>query len=887
MSIAIWTYHDPYKLNKERVWPEICNCPYFCAAQTLANGLHSVYDQLFSRTRVKTVRNLTDGMFLGWRDAATMVKQHADLDNITNYQLFHGEEESSVNLRNSFLFNREEVLTSIRSMIEMNMSMDEILHDKLTDEQKYLVLLYRMLMQSDKASDFVLKSDFTESDIDQALENALRANLGENDELPADIDFSRIVIHGVHQFTPLILRAIDEISKYKKVILLFNYQNQYHEAYQTWIDIYTAFDRPIIINDENEFHPQDGTVSFFGNELADNVGKLINGQAERISNGQQCQIIEFDNMTEFANYIADIFSSSQKKNPARPMDSMVEQFYAADSSANDILKIYFPEQFGERQFLDYPIGHFFISIANMWSQYTNQVEIRDITDVKECLSAHVLNENAPGELLSIFERMEALFTGCSSLESMIDRLHCIRKSSKYLYLDVNKREFADHISYYNVSTEDVDKLTAGLQDLESISSIFFKDFESTPSNFKKFYDNLRIYLRRQLTEDDKVSSESLDEEFADILKRVLERLDQIENLPVTASFECLKATMSIYLQQESKPGRSANWIIRGFEQIDGDILRSSRNENAIYHFACLSDEDISSVSQADFSWPLNDDFFEVAQNPLDWKYLVYVKSRKEYKNFKRYALLYGLEFNRGRFKLSYVRNKGVESRSPLYLLKMLGIEVNPYRVAKAGSDTGYATEIPQFTGTGKQYNEFDLYRNRMCRYRFLLESVGEGTTVYKDEFLIMKYMEVVLENKLLSDMQGMPYSEDTANDKLHELYDDTIKMFPFAKNSVTEVDTINAVKSRIKERKIVIYPFLSDERRRQMMIRKLFIHQQLSDRSIGFSNVLDGVFTPATGEQIDKAFSSDRMNHGSFPTNKGVWCQYCAERTLCIATDHR
>ena len=95
-----------------------------------------------------------------------------------NYQLFPGEEVSSVNLRNSFLFNREEVLTSIRSMIEMNMSADEILQDKLTDEQKHLVQLYRMLMRSNKVSDFVLKSDYTEKDIDQALEKALRANLG-------------------------------------------------------------------------------------------------------------------------------------------------------------------------------------------------------------------------------------------------------------------------------------------------------------------------------------------------------------------------------------------------------------------------------------------------------------------------------------------------------------------------------------------------------------------------------------------------------------------------------------------------------------------------------------------------------------------------------------
>ena len=47
-----------------------------------------------------------------------------------------------------------------------------------------------------------------------------------------------------------------------------------------------------------------------------------------------------------------------------------------------------------------------------------------------------------------------------------------------------------------------------------------------------------------------------------------------------------------------------------------------------------------------FPWPLDVTFFEVAQDPIDWKYQVYVKSRREYKNFKRYSLIYGLQFNR-------------------------------------------------------------------------------------------------------------------------------------------------------------------------------------------------------------------------------------------------
>ena len=99
------------------------------------------------------------------------------------------------------------------------------------------------------------------------------------------------------------------------------------------------------------------------------------------------KILEFDNMTEFASYVANIFEAAEKADPSNPMSKMREQIYAADSSANDILKIYFPEQFGERQFLDYPLGHFFLAIANLWDATNNELIIKDINDIKECLQS--------------------------------------------------------------------------------------------------------------------------------------------------------------------------------------------------------------------------------------------------------------------------------------------------------------------------------------------------------------------------------------------------------------------------------------------------------------------------------------------------------------------
>ena len=42
MPFKIYTYEDPYKLDKADFWDEISSMPHFCGARTLVNGLKDV-----------------------------------------------------------------------------------------------------------------------------------------------------------------------------------------------------------------------------------------------------------------------------------------------------------------------------------------------------------------------------------------------------------------------------------------------------------------------------------------------------------------------------------------------------------------------------------------------------------------------------------------------------------------------------------------------------------------------------------------------------------------------------------------------------------------------------------------------------------------------------
>jgi hypothetical protein len=873
MSVEIYVYHDPYRLKENKnLWKKIIKCPYFCVSQTLVNGLRKIYSKDFEAGRVTTVRNLTESLYSEWLSTACAVRQHTDIDNIINAgTLSVLSDKDQENLGKAFLFNRDDVFTSIRTMFELRMDINDIVKDKLTPEQVYIVEIFNKVLSSDKKKDFDLKEDFSIEEVTQALiDSVTKAKEGFD---AGSLDLDTVVIHGVHQFSPIMLRTIEEIAKYKNVVLLFNYQKQYKTVYQTWIDIYSAFDCPIIDEDGNEFHTKDSSsVSYEGNVLADNIGKMLNGRKDDVLISKPYEILEFDNMTEFAEYTAKVFENAQKKDPDHPMTAMSEQIYAANSSANDILKIYFPEQFGERQFMNYPLGHFFISIANMWDAGTNGINIADINDIVECLGAGILEETRPGELVSIFERIRALFDGCTTVDEMLSRLKRVRKNQKYI-TDATRQKYVNHISYYAISAEEIGRLEKALNDLEELAVFFYEDFEKRPHNFRDFYNRLKKYLQEEIADD-----RELDDDFSDIISRVLARLDEVEAIDASASFECLKSTMSLYLVQETKPGKSANWIVRNFEQIDGDVLRTQNEEKTTLHFACLSDEDMGGGKNSEFTWPLNADFFEVAQDPVDWKYQVYVRSRKEYKYFKRYALIFGLQFNRGKYKLSYVKRDGDREKDPYYLFKILGIEEKKYSATHFGEKLEDTTGITLKGSNGAAFNHYDYYRYRICRYRFMMESLIERNTVYKDNFLLIKYLEVWLENETKEKMQGLPCSEVVLVEKLNEIYDELKKYFPYVLN-VNRMDVINNVRGRLSSQKK--FPVLTEKDREYMMIRDLFIYKKLEDPKSYKQDVLKDIFIEVNQDRIDQELAEE--SNVKYKANSHIWCKYCTNREICVA----
>ncbi len=312
--------------------------------------------------------------------------------------------------------------------------------------------------------------------------------------------------------------------------------------------------------------------------------------------------------------------------------------------------------------------------------------------------------------------------------------------------------------------------------------------------------------------------------------------------------------MNYYLKQENSKGQSANWIVRDFEQIDGDVLQSATQDNdKVYHFACLSDNDMNIKSRDQFPWPLDIKFFEYAYEPLDWKYQVFIKSKKEYKNFKRYALIYGLQFNRVNFKLSYIKNCDGKENDLYYMLKILLKKPEPYLIKEDEEDLRNIEKIEVFKQDDVEFNNFDVYKYNICKYKFALESLIEGGTKYKEKFLILKYYEILLENAVREKLAGQHLNRVILEEALNSTYKSLERKFKFV-IPLDKIDIlsnarryiINEVLGNLKQ-----FPELTEKDLEYMKKKKEFIYLRLSNNNSD-ENILKNKFENVTQDKMKK-----------------------------------
>ena len=65
----------------------------------------------------------------------------------------------------------------------------------------------------------------------------------------------------------------------------------------------------------------------------------------------------------------------------------------------------------------------------------------------------------------------------------------------------------------------------------------------------------------------------------------------------------------------------------------------------------------------------------------------------------------------------------------------------------------------------------DKMKLKLCPYRFALEGIEQGRTIFRDRFLIHSYLKILIGNSVKKKLNGKPYSDEIIKKSIQEEYD--------------------------------------------------------------------------------------------------------------------
>lgn len=908
--MRILTYDDPFTIIDNSYWSEIKDYPHLCVTETLKQGLLAYYRRDTFKL-ISTLQSVIDNFYKQWADSPeNEIKQYVSIsEQIANLK--------SERMKKAFKFNQRDVHQSLRFCMELGLDPKNFDQSALSEEQKLFLGMFQKLKKQEEWNIFVdlvykdeedLKDTFLEllnkeleqinEDIEQSrgyLKRQLKRDkkyvdqlLSEFDKHIDEIKIEAVVIHGLHQFTPITLKFIQHLMQLGiEVIFLINYQSDYPNIYRTWDEVYRWTNIPINITHKETFK---SVQNHFGKAM----GSLLEGEIKAWDKSK-IKFYKYENLTAFSDDIAQKYETTRKTisgirhSPKTILAKMPESYYAPNNEdINAILRGYFPEQFGDRHFLAYPIGQFILGLYNMWDEDKQTLKIsREI--LREVLSVNFFQKVNMPTPLQIYNKIELYFSDLETFSEFIERLDYLIEKVKKINENSNKESsrYLKHFSFYHITIPELEYFKDVIYDLESITKQIFGNQQQGYVNYKKHYQVLLEIISKKVTDSPMVDAK--EREFVEQIKNQFENLHDLE---IEGTIEDLKETIHFYLHRRSLED-SSRWIVRNFEQIDGGVLLSKTrlSRNSKYHYCLLSDQYMKVSVDDRLPWPLTQEFFDCYVKDVEELQIV-LTSYKEYVNFLRYSLFYGTYYLDNELILSYVEEVGFEEskNSPYFLLNMLGLEphipdppdYSKFKIREDHDQLYLDSFDNNFTFEPNEIVELQKFVT--CPYRYFLDHVIEGQGYYSNEYLSKLLYQSIL-YFLVKKTMDMDENNQKSNYKniIKVLNKKLSKYFPFWKeihfNDLARRVT-KYIEDDLKE------GFHYDDYYHKLRLE--FLYAKISEGRNNGENLIKEVHLLRKNnqfkEQIEREMFTYIVNNSSFfegPKSREI-CKYCKQKEVCL-----
>lgn len=572
-----------------------------------------------------------------------------------------------------------------------------------------------------------------------------------------------LVFHGFYYITPHQERIMKLLEKAGfNLIFLIPYDERYPYVYEIWEDTYSV---------ERGYEPKEAW-HIEKSSVTNPYGEIFEGRKAQIDN--KLELKEYSSIMEFVDDVKHIKEKGFS-------------LYSADyKSANQILKDYFPEEYGDRKILSYPIGQFISTLNRMWDEDKQTIAIEEESLI-ECFSSGWLAVDGISGKQYMQDLMYVLpfFTNCHTVEEWETRIDLFKEIEKSVIApfeveldpDIAVSRWQEAIgsplknfSMFAVEPEKVDVILKLIKQLLNMAKELFGKNEVV-----RVQDHIRTL--DWILKKHEVSQELYVEE-RDLIKDIFEKLSADNSFDAMCHPADIARALDLFICGRFEEGEIQTdkiGLVMPLYFIDAACVK---NKSKVH--ICLSDVDSLPGGNKDYVWPLTGkkmkEVYKKTSNPLILNLIQIMEATTLCNRYFTYCALRNREVT-----ISWVSIMGERMLAPSPYIKLLigatDIELTP--AARNAITFNRVTETPNSLGRVEEYDNDKAPMGRikeagmdyaLCPMKYVLGYVVEKFPTYQSDF----QMNYAL-NAFISAIYNLMKGEGM---KVDEAYEAVVALFP-------------------------------------------------------------------------------------------------------------
>lgn len=538
---------------------------------------------------------------------------------------------------------------------------------------------------------------------------------------------STIVIHGFYYFTPIqehLMRLLEQAGF--QLVFLIPYDERYPFVYELWDRTYgEQYGYP----PKTEWHMEKG-------DSLDPYGEIFEGRPAAIQN--KLQVNEYASTIEFVEAVQKIREDGYT-------------LYSSDpNGANELLMDFYPESYGERRALSYPIGQFISNLNQLWDE-SRQAVILDEDHLIECFASGWLAKDGISGKEHLRDLMDILpfFERCRTVPEWENRILQLEE----IYRDVvgifeqdlaPDERIARWQKVIGNPLSDFSLFSVSAERLEIVLSLIRQLLEMAQ---KLFPQNQPLPIREHIQKLDNVlksneMSGELYEEERELVREIFERFGEPDGFETKCHPADISSALNLYLSGHFDDGeiqqdRAA--LVNPLYQVDSACI-GEKNKVHI----CLCDVSRLPGKDKQYIWPLHGKAIQTSKeknnNPLFENLVLIMESRVLLSRYFLYSALKNQSV-----QLSWVSrmdDKPLGASSYLQLLcSITGAPITPPARRAITYDTAAKAKIGEDKFAPYEKEKMPMYTVKearmdyaVCPMRYLLSYVLEERPRYRSRF---------------------------------------------------------------------------------------------------------------------------------------------------------